>query len=293
MINNLYPAPLKKGDTIGVIAPSSVYDVTQLTQATEYLKEQGFEVVFHPQTTLDNNQFAGTPDDKVAALHDYFSDPDIDAIFCTSGGNGAIHLLDKIDFDLIKINPKIFMGFSDITLLLNAIYAQTGLITFHGPTLSRMQKIDSVWLDQMIGTLMGITDSIEIEADDMEGTLLGGNLSVMQALIGTPYAPDMAGALLLLEDINDHLSRYDRMIAHMRQAGWMKNLNGVIGGEFLNSLDNSDRPFGLSIEDIIKLNAPHTPSGFKAPFGHGQNLCALPIGAKASLKNNKLSFKAF
>ncbi len=291
-MKSLYPAPLKKGDTIGVIAPSSVYDVMQLTQALDYLEAQGFNVIFHPQTVTQENQFAGTPAQKVSALHDYFKNPDINAIFCTSGGNGAIHFLDQIDFNLIKDNPKIFIGFSDITLLLNAISSQTGLVTFHGPTLSRMQKIDSVWLDQMMGTLTGRIESLEIEAEDMEGTLYGGNLSVMQALIGTPYAPDMAGAILLLEDINDHLSRYDRMVAHMKQAGWMVRLNGVIGGEFLNSLDNSMRPFGFTIEEIIGFNTANTPKGFNAPFGHGENLCTLPIGANITLKNNLLSFKS-
>lgn len=292
-MKSLHPAPLKQGDTIGVIAPSSIYDVTQLTQAVGHLEAQGFNVVFHPQTAAQENQFAGTPNQKISALHDYFTNPDIDAIFCTSGGNGAIHCLDKIDYSLIKNNPKIFMGFSDITLFLNAISSQTGLVTFHGPTLSRMQKLDSKWRDQMIATLMGANDSLQIDAPDIEGTLYGGNLSALQAIIGTPYAPDMKDSILLLEDINDHLSRYDRMIAHMKQAGWMDNLNGILAGEFINSLDNPTRPFGLTIEEIIETNAPNTPKGHNAPFGHGKNLCTLPIGAKASLKNGTLSFKTF
>jgi len=103
----IHPTPLKKGGTIGVIAPSSVYDVSQLTGATEFLEARGFNVVFHEQTKARNHQFAGTPDEKVSAIHDYFKNPDIDAIFCTCGGNGAIHLLDLIDYDLIKQNPKI------------------------------------------------------------------------------------------------------------------------------------------------------------------------------------------
>jgi len=292
-MKTLHPAPLKKGDTIGVIAPSSYYDVTQLSGATEFLKSQGFNVVFHDQTKAKHHQFAGTPEEKVSAIHDYFKNPDIDAIFCTSGGNGAIHLLDQIDYDLIKNNPKILMGFSDITLLLNAIYAQTGLITFHGPTLSRMQKIDPMCLEQTITLLTGKTDFIPLNGPDMNGTLMGGNLSAMQALIGTPHASPMQGAILMIEDINDHYSRYDRMIAHMKQAGWLNGTNGIISGEFINSLDTPDRPFGVDIEGILKMNAPDTPTALDAPFGHGEKLYTLPIGAKASLKNNQLSFKAF
>jgi len=144
----------------------------------------------------------------------------------------------------------------------------------------------------MIDTLTGQSDSISIDGPNMEGTLIGGNLSAMQALIGTPYAHSAQNALLLIEDINDHYSRYDRMIAHMKQAGWVNDLNGIISGEFINSLDNPDRPFGFDIEGILTMNAPDTPTALNSPFGHGKNLCTLPIGAKASLKNNKLSFKA-
>jgi muramoyltetrapeptide carboxypeptidase len=292
-METLYPSPLQKGDTIGVIAPSSVYDVEKLKPAREYLESQGLNVIFHPQTSAKHHQFAGTADEKVSALHDYFSEPSIKAIFCTCGGNGAIHLLDKIDYKIIKKNPKIFMGFSDITLLLNAIYAQTGLVTFHGPTLSRMQKIDSACLDQMIETLAGKSDSIAIEGADMEGTLIGGNLSATQALIGTPYAPQCQNTILLMEDINDHYSRYDRMIAHMKQAGWIRSLSGIIVGDFLNSLDNPDRPFGFDIKAILDMNAPDSAKAHSIAFGHGKNLYTLPIGAKAVLKNNRLSFKAF
>lgn len=190
------------------------------------------------------------------------------------------------------------MGFSDITLLLNAIHSQTGLITFHGPTLSRMQKIDPKHRDQMMNVMTGKSDSLAMEGanmkgTDMEGILVGGNLSATQALIGTPYAPQMQGALMMIEDINDHYSRYDRMIAHMRQAGWIDALNGIISGEFINSLDNPDRPFGFDIEGILNMNAPDTPTVLNAPFGHGKKLTTLPIGAKASLKNGTLSFKAF
>jgi muramoyltetrapeptide carboxypeptidase len=288
----IYPPALKKGDVIGVIAPSSVYDVNALQPAVRFLEDSGFKVVFHPQTSKQHGQFAGTADEKVQALHDYFTDPNIDAIFCTCGGNGALHLLDKIDYNLIKKNPKILIGFSDITILLNAIHAKTGLVTFHGSTLTRLDKINPEWPKQMLYVLTGKSSNLDIDAPNIsvEGTLIGGNLSVMQALIGTPYTPNMENALLLLEDTNDHLSRYDRMIAHMARAGWLKNLSGVLLGDFLNSQDNKDRPFGFNIEEIIKAHAPKTPIIRDIPAGHGERLCTLPIGANITLKDNKLSF---
>ncbi len=288
----IYPSALKKGDTIGVIAPSSFYDVTQTQAAVEFLKNNGFNVVFHPQTKLKHGQWAGTPEQKVDALHEYFKNPDIKAIICLVGGNGAIHMLDKIDYNLIQQNPKIFIGYSDITILLNAISMQTGLITFHGPTLSRLDRTDPIYLEQMINVVTGQTSSLDVENDSLcEGPLYGGNLSVMQALIGTPYTPDLNKAILMLEDTNDHLSRYDRMVAHMKQAGWLKNLSGIILGEFIKTQDNPERPYGFTMEEIITNLTPNTPILKNIPVGHGEKLCTLPIGANISLKNNKLSFK--
>lgn len=289
----IFPPALKKGDTIGVIAPSSYYDVTKLESAVHFLKEHGFHVIFHEQTTIKTGQVAGTPEQKVDALHDYFKNPEIKAIFCTCGGNGAIHLLNKIDYNLVKENPKIFIGYSDITILLNAISSQTGLITFHGPTLSSSRRITPYWSNQMIDVLTGNADSIAFESKtSTEGILYGGNLSVMQALIGTPYAPDMTDAILLLEDINDHLSRYDRMIGHMAQAGWLNSLSAIMLGDFLKSQDNPERPFGFTIEEIIANRTFNTPILMDTPIGHGERLCTLPIGANIVLKNNKLSFKS-
>lgn len=289
----LYPAALKKGNTIGIIAPSSHTDLSALSPAVNFLEQNGFKVIFHPQTALKHGQMAGTESQRVDGLHDFFENPDIQAIFTTCGGNGAVHLLDKIDYGLIKKNPKIFMGFSDITLLLNAITAKTGLVTFHGPTLTRIKKIQPHWNNQMIDVLSGAVDYVAIKSDyDVQGRLYGGNLSVMQALIGTPFAPDMTDAVLMLEDINDHLSRYDRMMGHMKQAGWINALSAIILGEFLQSQDNPKRPFGFSIEEIAQNNAPDTPLITDAPFGHGDRLCTLPIGADIVLKNGKLSFKS-
>lgn len=291
---SLFPKALKKGDTIGVIAPSSAWDVDLLAPAISFLEEAGFKVVLHPQTKLKQNQFAGTVEDKLKAIHGYFIDSDIDAIFCTCGGNGIIHYLDQIDYNLIKQNPKILIGFSDITLLLNSIHAKTGLVTFHGPTMTTISRFDNKWRQDMLDVLTGQKSTTEMDTQgvEMEGTLIGGNLSVMQALIGTSYAPDLKGSILMLEDINDHLSRYDRMIAHMKQAGWLSNLNGIILGEFKNSKDNPDRPFGYDIIDMIKNHAPNIPVISDAPIGHGDNLCTLPIGAKVHLKNGSLSFKS-
>jgi muramoyltetrapeptide carboxypeptidase len=158
--------------------------------------------------------------------------------------------------------------------------------------ISLENRIKTKCSENMIKTLMGDVSHIDIPHDiETTGNLYGGSLSAFQTLIGTPYAPDMNDAILMLEDVNEHLSRYDRMIGHMRQAGWLKNLSAVMLGDFINSLDNENRPFGFSIEEIIQNNAPNIPLITNAPFGHGDRLCTLPIGAKCTLKNRVLSFK--
>lgn len=290
----LLPPSLKQGATIGIIAPSSFYDKDQFFGSIALLEKRGYKVKFHKQVSAKHNQFAGTPEEKLNALHDYFTDPEIDAIFTLVGGNGAIHLLDKIDYNLIKQNPKILMGFSDITALLNAITSQTGLITFHGPTLSRFDEKAPEDIDQCFELLTNQTLNIPIPHNiNAEGLLYGGNLSVFQALIGTDYAPPLNEDLILfIEDTNDHLSRYDRMIAHMKLAGWFNNVKAILIGEFLKSQDNAARPFGLSIEEIVKTHAPDIPVITGVPIGHGERLITLPIGAKVLLKNGALSYKS-
>lgn len=291
---NMLPPTLNIGDTIGVIAPSSYHNKNEFLNAINLLKNKGFNVVFHEQVDARANQFAGSTQEKINALHDYFKNPEIDAIFTLVGGNGALHLLDKIDYTLIKQNHKIFMGFSDITALLNAISSQTGMVTYHGPTVSRLDKISIEDIEQCFKLLTNNELNIKIPSDiTAEGVLYGGNLSVLQALIGTKYAPPLnQDIIMFIEDTNDHLSRYDRMIAHMKLAGWFENVTAILIGQFSKSQDNPERPFGLTIEEIVKSHAPNTPIVSGLPIGHGDRLITMPIGAKLSLKNGILSFKS-
>lgn len=297
MTEAVFPPALKPGDTIGVIAPSSQIDKMLLAPAEEILRQRGYAVVYHPHTDKKHGQFAGTATEKIGSLHDFFSDSNIHAIVGMVGGNGALHLLDKIDYNLIRSNPKIFMGFSDTTALCNALYTKSGLVTFHGPTISRFHKIKSRWVEQTFALLSGSSKTISLEdgyfiqGSCIEGTLIGGNLSVFQALIGTPYLPSPDGSILFIEDIADHISRYDRMIGHLRLSGYLSRLSGLIVGQFLNTQDNPERPFGFTLEDIIREHTAglNIPVLMNAPFGHGDNLPAFPIGARVTLSGSTLT----
>lgn len=282
---------LTKGDTIGIAATSCWIESQELQRAQCFFQTQGYNVCIHPQTTARHNQSAGTAIEKANALHDLFRNPDIKAIFGARGGNRASTILPHLDFDLIRHNPKIIMGYSDVTALLNPIYAQCDFATYHGP-LFREMPIHPDY-DQMIGILSGQADTIQLtgahylKPGDCHGTLIGGNLSVFQGLIGTPYMPETKGAILLLEDVGDHISRYDRMFCHLKNSGVLQNLAGLIIGSFTNVKDIDTNPFGFSLEDII---LEHT-SGFdypilmNAPIGHGEKLLTTPIGANITLKN--------
>lgn len=293
-----YPPPLEKGDTIGIMSTSCWVEEGDVLKAKAFMEEQGYNVFIHPQTLSRLNQSAGSAEEKATALNELFANPDIKAIFGSRGGNRASTMLDRIDFDLIKQNAKILIGYSDLTILLNSIYQQTGMVTYHGPLFRELPEHPDY--NHMLDVLSGSLDPIDLsyykplKEGNAEGILLGGNLSVFQGLLGTKYMPDMTDAILILEDVADHISRYDRMFCHLKNTGILNQISGLIIGSFSDMKDSETRPFGFSLEDIIlehtdNINIPIL-SG--APFGHEDRLITLPIGAPAVLKNGKLSFKS-
>ncbi|MCI5059767.1 MAG: LD-carboxypeptidase [Alphaproteobacteria bacterium] len=298
MIN---PSPLQKGDRIGICSTSSAVEEKDILVAKDFMEAQGYEVFIHPQTTNRLNQSAGTPQEKAGALNELFADQSIKAIFSSRGGNRASTMLEFLDFDTIKQNPKILIGYSDLTILLNSIYQKTGLVGFHGPLFRELPTHPD--FEQMIGVLSGEITSLDLSScqilktgpEEARGPILGGNLSVFQGLIGTPYMPDMKDAILLLEDISDHTSRYDRMFCHLKNAGILAQLSALIIGDFTDMKDNEDRPFGFTLEEVILEHSEKYdfPVLTGAPFGHADRLCTLPIGAPAKLclKKMELSFK--
>lgn len=293
----LYPPALKRGDTIGVLSTSSWVEAEGVLKAKEFMEAQGYQVKIHEQTFNRFNQSAGTAEEKAQALNDFFADSEVKAIFSARGGNRAATMLDKIDYNLIKKNPKILIGYSDLTILINAICQQTGLIGFHGLLFRELPNHPDY--PQMIDILSGAQNSLDLsgctilQEGEAEGVLLGGNISVFQGIMGTPYQPDMKGAILILEDVGDHISRYDRMFCHLKNAGILSQISALIIGNFTEMEDSPKNPFGFTLEDIIREHTKglNIPILMNAPFGHGDNLATLPIGANAVLKNGKLSFK--
>lgn len=289
-----YPPFLKLGDTIGVMSPSSYVEKEDIDAGVAVLEQRGFKVYVHPQTFERHNQSAGTNDQKIAALHALAADDTIKAVVFAGGGNRALHLLDKIDFNLIAAHPKIYMGFSDCTVLLNAIYARTGIVTFHGPIIKRLAKNPE--LDFNLRFLIGEEKSIPLNGARIlkrgatTGTLIGGNFSAFRRLIGTTEMPDATGAILFLEDVGEELSRIDADLCFYKRSGIFDKIHGLIFGQF-SDMKDTGRPFGFTFEEII---AEHTanlniPVLIDAPFGHAKGLPVFPIGANAKLDGTTLT----
>ena len=275
--------------TIAIIAPSSRGEIDPAN--TSVLEARGISVVIHPQNALADNQSAGSAQERAHALMDVFRDPAIDAVMAARGGNRSMHILPHIDFDVIAANRKPFIGFSDSTALVNAFYAQCGLTGFHGPTLSRLARGTDEQIDQMLAWMAGqptsvdMPESIIINGGQATGPMVGGNLSMFTALLGTPYMPPLDGAILFLEDIGDQLSRYDRMLAQLRLAGVFDRVAGIMFGVMHVEGDSSVTPFGFSVMDIL---SEHTqglsiPVLGDAPFGHKGPLWTFPVGGRATL----------
>ena len=243
---------------------------------------------------------AGTPEERVSDLHAMFADPEVKAIICATGGSSANQLLELIDFELIKNNPKIFLGYSDITILLLSLYKKSGTPVFYGPTIYEMSMLTldaRNFLFQMLEKGSGVfeypREGKAIRGGMASGKLVGGILSRVESLIGTEYAPEIEGAILFWEDVNSSPAAIDFDFQALRLAGVFEKISGMIVGHLSDCVDkkypNDNRP----IEEIILERT----NGFDFPiikveyFGHDINdFYPIPIGAKAEINTEENFF---
>ncbi|NVM26422.1 MAG: LD-carboxypeptidase [Desulfobacterales bacterium] len=274
---------------MGIIAPSSPISQSEISDGLKLL--ESFPLKVRPgEHLLDRlNYLAGSDDDRLSDLHQMFSDPDIKAIFCARGGYGSARLLNRIDFDLIRKNPKIIVGFSDLTALLIAIYKQSGLITIHGPTLSDLPK-DKNWpnLSRLITTShrpqVFFRQGKIIKDGSASGILLGGNLSTVCSLLDTPFLPSFEGVILFLEEKGESPYRLDRMLTHLLLSGRLGLLSALIIGEIEDCGEN-EIINSLLEERLGDLDIPVVTG---LPVGHGVENIALPLGLPALLDTERM-----
>ncbi len=304
----ILPKRLQRGDTIGLITPSGPINKQQLDDAVAQLKSFGFKTYYEDSVLDQYGYFAGKDSDRAAELNKMFANNSVDAILCVRGGYGAIRILDMLDYELIRNNPKIFMGYSDITAFINAIYERTGLITFHGP-LGISPLNDFVW-NSLENVLINPKnhykygyqrepgtggnpefDRYTINKGKAEGELTGGNISVLASMIGGGFEPDFENKIVFLEEIEEKTYRVDKMLVHMLQATNLKKASGIVFGVF-NQCNINDEPRLTLKQALADLFKPlDMPISYGFPFGHIDNIITIPIGIQARFNATKNTLK--
>ncbi|MBP1971690.1 muramoyltetrapeptide carboxypeptidase [Virgibacillus natechei] len=290
----IYPSRLQKGDTIGVIAPAGTPNPEKVQKAIPFFKKMGLHVKLGKHIDKIYGYLAGSDKERLADIHDMIANPEIKAIIFARGGYGTARLAANIDYHLIRSNPKIIWGYSDITYLHTAIRQATGLVTFHGPMLaSDIAKENFDYLSaSMFNQLFEPTalhyseaiSSLDVLASGYaEGELVGGNLSLLASSIGTPYEIDTLGKLLLLEDIGEEPYRVDGMLNQLKLAGKLADAAGIVIGDFSEAEPTVD--VSLTLEQVFvhyfqDLGCP-VMKGFK--IGHCLPHFTVPLGVKAQL----------
>jgi muramoyltetrapeptide carboxypeptidase len=297
------PPRLKPRSLVGLLAPSGVVTDATIQRCVTNLEAMGFSVRTSANIRKGWGGYAGTIQERVDDMHAMFADREVKGLWVARGGSGAAALLPHLDYGLIARNPKIFVGYSDITALHLAIQRHAGLVTFHGPGAGATQNEYSL-LHQyaMLMTPMpqyrmepaaanherGATESayqpVTWKSGVAEGRLTGGNLSVLAALIGTPYQPDIKDALLFLEDVSEAPYRIDRMLTQLDQSLGLRRAAGAALGVF-SRCEPRDGDASLSLREVLDIHFAKSsvPAAYGLSFGHIRDNCTLPMGIRARL----------
>lgn len=296
------PPRLKPGDTLGLVAPSNaVPERAPLELAIETVQALGFQVREGAHLRARRGPFAGTDEQRAADLNAMFADPGVHGVLALTGGSGANRLLPRLDYAQLRRTPKFIGGFSDITALINAVHARTGLVTFHAPVaVSEWNEFSQrhfrgVVMDGALHQMANPRDSagLPVPKDDRtrtirpgqaRGRLVGGNLAVLASLAGSGYLPSFDGAILFLEETNEYIYRVDRMLSTLQLAGAFDRLAGVVLGAFTNC--NPGEGFGaLTLDEVFDdyFGSLGVPVYRGAMIGHIRRKFTVPVGLPAEV----------
>jgi muramoyltetrapeptide carboxypeptidase len=297
------PRALKPGDVVGLVAPASyTFDLWRLDLAAERVRALGLEPRFGKHVRGRRGFLSGTEAERLEDLHAMFADPGVAAIFCIQGGYGTPRLLGGLDYDLIRTHPKILVGYSDITGLHLAIGKKTGLVTFHGPnalggwterSVEHLKK--ALFVPEPLGLLANPEEKDPLNPEHVlrtvapgsaRGPLVGGNLTLISATMGTPYEIDTRGRILLLEDIGEAPYRIDRMLVQLELAGKLREAAGIVFGTCTDcGTDKSSFELSLSLSEVLEeILAPlGRPVLAGLLFGHTREKSTIPFGVAAEL----------
>lgn len=299
----LKPKRLNKKDVIGIISPASSPDeFLKVEKGVKYLESLGYRVKIGNNVGKNHGYLAGLDEERLKDLTTMFKDKEVKAIFSLRGGYGAFRLLDKINYNLIRNNPKIFVGYSEITSLQMAIFQKTGLITFAGPMVAVdfHNEISSYTEEHFWETItsnkkLGKLKFPEnqklpfIQKGIASGRIIGGNLAVFAALLGTPYFPNLTGKILMLEDIGELPYRIDRILNQLKLAGVFKKVKGIVLGRFVDCNELDPQKKSLTLGEVMQdyIGAVKIPSIYTFPHGHIKDFVTIPFGLKINLNATK------
>lgn len=286
----LIPHKLSPGDTIGVAAPAGHFNTEIFFQGISVLESMGFRVRVPNEIFSQSGYFAGTDALRADLLERLFKDDSVKAIVCARGGFGSVKTLPLLDFKIITDHPKILIGYSDISVLLNVFFEKSRLVTFHGPVVTSLANADRQTKEKML-TALTSDERIEIHArnplciqsGEAVGTVMGGNLATLCHLIGTPYMPSFSSRILVLEDTNEACYRIDRMLTQMKLSGSLEGIAGLALGTF-EQCGRKDALYGV-IENIFEGRSIPIAAGFD--IGHGKRNMIFPVGIEATLDADK------
>jgi muramoyltetrapeptide carboxypeptidase len=301
--SHLKPPKLNKGDTLGLIAPGSFINEDELNESIENLENLDFKVKYFDSILDRDGYLAGTDKRRADEINKMFADTKVNGIVCARGGYGCNRILDSIDYEMIKQNPKVLVGYSDITALLYAIYSKTGLVCFHGPVgISTFSDFSVRYFeDTLVNPQSGLVLNSFSEDEDgnkksryiirsgiAEGELIGGNLSVLTSIIGSDYDLDYTGKIVFLEEVGEEPYRIDRMLTQLLLAGHLKKSAGIALGVFKNcevKKRNASFNTSFSLAEVLydRLFNLGIPVIYGLSFGHIENKFTLPVGIKARL----------
>ena len=295
MVEKTKPKRLAAGARIGIVNPAYWLEPERLQRAVGVFEDLGYDLTLGKSTGLKEHKCAGSPEERAADIMAMFTDPSIEAIISARGGYGGNRVLPLLDYDVIRENPKIFVGYSDVTGYLTSMAQKSGLITFHGPMLTTFgEQTIQYNLDTFQQVLSGQRD-IRIESTPAcqartlkpgiaRGPAWGGNLMLVISRLGTDDQIDTSGAILFLEEIDEKLYAFDRMMLHLKNSGSLDHIKGLVIGEMLDMSD-TEVPFGKNVDEIVldvcgDLDIPII-SNF--PCGHGDYQATLPVSHEVEL----------
>jgi muramoyltetrapeptide carboxypeptidase len=298
------PQRLRKGDLIGLVSPAStIADASRIDRGVTYLEHLGYRVTVGKNVLKTYGYLAGTDEERVADLHAMFSNKEVKAVFCIRGGYGTPRLLSLVSYSLIRKNPKIFVGYSDITALQLAIWKKSRLVTFHGPMLG-VDLADSLdtYTEELFwrvltsprkaGNVLEADEPVSVMRQGKSvGVLLGGNLALITAIMGTPYIPTFDDALLYIEDIGEEPYRVDRMLTQAWHSGVLGRCRGLLGGKFTDCGPKDPTKPTLTLDQVFQetADALSIPYIANLPFGHESKKMTIPLGIRARMDTQRKS----